>query len=493
MSGRNLILLVFFAALVLILQFRPSADVDTFWQLKLGQLTIQRASLIRSDPFTATHAGDPVAPIGWLSQVCYALLYAAGSWRLLHQVNALVFAGAFLIAGMTASRGDAPTPIGLRGVLPGMCTGMMIAMPFCEIRPHSFALLGFALLLWLAQAEMRAWLKLALAFMVLVVWQNMHPSVMLGAVAVGALAGAGWLRWLWDRRAAKPWLLTALMLLAIFSTAATPMGMTIFESSAYNAEISRRLGVSEWMPLWHPAAWLGGARGVWIALAVSLLLWVRARRQVRAEDVALLLVLGAASLSVYRLSLFFAVAMVPVWSRWIEAAFFADRPATAQAAAVAPWLAAGVVAAGLLVALGTPRLFDMRLFSRELPLAGVQRLRQLGVRGVIYNCREWGGPLIWAGYPQWQVTIDGRLYLFTLDEWRRYSAVAAGRVTVAEVERQYRPDAFFLRPSYDRRFIALLQGNRHWVQAYADENAVIFLPRHRPTEKGGLAPWRKLF
>ena len=98
MSGRNLILLVFFAAVVLSLQFRPSADVDTFWQLKLGQLAIERGALIHSDPFTATHAGDPVAPIGWLSQVCYALLFRVGSWRLLHQVNALVFAGAMLIA-----------------------------------------------------------------------------------------------------------------------------------------------------------------------------------------------------------------------------------------------------------------------------------------------------------------------------------------------------------------------------------------------------------
>ena len=31
--------------------------------------------------------------------------------------------------------------------------GMLVAMPHCEIRPHSFAILGYALLLLVAQAQ----------------------------------------------------------------------------------------------------------------------------------------------------------------------------------------------------------------------------------------------------------------------------------------------------------------------------------------------------
>ena len=469
MSQRKLALVVFYALIVLLLQFRPSYDVDLFWRMKTGQLMLERGELIRTDPFTATHASQPVATPTWGSEVVWALLYRMGSWRLLHQVNSLLFAGAFLIAALTVRRHDTSTFANSLG----LSLGILVALPYCEIRPNTFAILGFALLLLVAQLETRAWRKLVLAAGVLLVWQNMHPSVMLAAVTIAAQAGAGWLRLLGDRQAAKPWFPTALALLAAASAMATPMGLSIFESAAYNAQIGRRLGVSEWLPVWHPATWATGAWTVWLALAVSLVLLVRVRRRVRLEDLATLLVLGAITLPVHRLSLFFAVAMVPVWSRWITLDWFADSPVPTGDASVRPLHAAGIAAAAVLCALAVPRLLDVKLFDEQLPFAGTKRLRELGVRGVIYNYREWGGPLIWAGYPDWKVTIDGRLYLFTREEWDLYREIALGRVSVAEVQRRYRPEAFFLRPSYHERFIKLLRESSNWEEAYADQNSIV--------------------
>jgi hypothetical protein len=447
--------------------------VDLFWQVKLGQLVLQQGELIRSDVFTSTHAGEPVPPIAWLSQVFYAVVHRAGSWRLLHQVNALVFAGGLLLASLTVRGRDSPT---LAGIL-GLSLGVLVAAPHCEIRPHTLAMFWFVLFLLVAETEMRAWRKLALAGAVLILWQNMHPSVLVGAVAIGARAGAGWLRCLWDQRAARPWLPTVLALLAVLSTLATPLGPGIFESSRLNAEISRELGISEWLPLWNPAARQAGAWIVWLGLGVSLALLVRVRRLVCLEDLATFLVLGAMSLSVYRLSLFLAVAMVPVWTRWIRSAWLADSPEHSGLEPVRPWLAASIAAGALCCALSVPRLLHLRLFDEQLPFRATQRMHEMGVGGVIYNYREWGGPLIWEGYPEWKVTIDGRLYLFTREEWHRYQQIALGRVPVAEVERLYRPDAFFLRPSYHEQFVRLLRESNNWREAYADRNAVVFVRR----------------
>jgi hypothetical protein len=519
MERRKLALVLFGCLVVLFLQLRASRDVDLFWQVKLGQLVLQQGELIRSDPFTATHAGEPVPPIAWLSQVFYAVVHRAGSWRLLHQVNALVFAGGLLLASLTVRGRDNSS---LAGIL-GLSLGVLVAAPHCEIRPHTLAMFWFVLFLLVAEAELRAWRKLALAGAVLIVWQNMHPSVLVGAVAIGARAGAGWLRCLRDYRAAKPWLPSVLALLAALSTLATPLGWGIFESSRLNAEVSRELGISEWMPLWNSAAWQAGAWIVWLALGVSLALLVRVRRVVCLEDLATLLVLGVLSLSLYRLSLFLAAAMVPMWTRWIRLAWIIDRGATAVSAvppwentrarstadtAAAPdrpldhgpadkpglaefadrgghpgvepvrrWLAGGIVAGALCCALIVPRLLHWRLFDEQLPLRAAERMHEMGVRGVIYNYREWGGPLIWEGYPAWKVTIDGRLYLFTREEWDRYQQIALGRVPVSEVERLYRPDAFFLRPSYHERFVRLLRESNDWREAYADDNAVVFVRR----------------
>jgi len=522
MSRRKLALVLFGCLVVLLLQFRASQDVDLFWQVKLGQLVLQQDELIRSDPFTSTHGGEPVPPIAWLSQVFYALVHRAGSWRLLHQVNALVFAGGLLFASLTVRGRDSST---LAGIL-GLSLGVLVAAPHCEIRPHTLAMFCFALFLLVAEAELRAWRKLALAGTILILWQNMHPSVLVGAVTIGARAGAGWLRCLRDYRAARPWWPTALALLAALSTVATPLGPGIFESSRLNGEISRELGISEWMSLWHPAAWQAGGWIVWLALGVSLALLVRVRRLVCLEDLATFVVLGGLSLSIYRLSLFLAAAMVPVWTRWIQLGLISEpfgtlgwpgstgtdgaghqpkvgpearsrwsasprtaaaggglRPTTSHPAGqqnverVRPWLAASIAAGALCCALSVPRLLHWRLFDEQLPLGAAQRMREMGVRGVIYNYREWGGPLIWEGYPEWKVTIDGRLYLFTRQEWYRYQQIALGRVPVAEVERLYRPDAFFLRPSYHDRFVRLLRESNNWREAYADRNAIVFVRR----------------
>ncbi len=473
MSRQRLILALCGCLIALLLQARPSGDVDVFWQLKLGQLALEQGRLIRSDPFTATHGGESVAPVAWLSQILYYGIYRIGSWRLLHQTNALVFAGGLLLASWTArGRGQSA----LAGIL-GLSLGFLVAAPHCEIRPQTFALFCFAAVHLLAEAEVRPWRRLVLAAAVLVFWQNAHPSVLLGAAVLGARAGAGWLGHLRGGRAAKPWSLTMLCLIAVLSSVATPLGPGVFEISRRNAAVSRQLGISEWMPLWNPAAWDAGAWIVWLALGVSLVLAVRVRRVVRREDLAAFLVLAAMSLLVYRLSLFLAAGMIPVWSRWIQAAWYADSPSQTSGQGVRPWLAWGAVAAGLLCALPVPRLLHWRVFDEPLPFAAVKQIRQIGVRGTIYNYREWGGLLIWEGYPDWKVTIDGRLYLFGEAEWDRYRAIASGRVPVAEVERLYGPDAFFLRPTHDRNLVALLQESSRWQEAYADRDAIVFVRR----------------
>ena len=316
--------------------------------------------------------------------------------------------------------------------------------------------------------------------MILIVWQNMHPSWMLAAVVFGARAGAGWLRWLFDRQADKPWLATGLTLLAVLSAMATPMGWTIFDSTGGNTQIARELGISEWMPLWHPKALDGGAWLAWAALGISVALLAVLRRRVRLEDLATFVVTAAISLPIYRLSLFMAAAMVPVWSRWIAEVWPASSGASPSAVPVRRPLAAGVVAVVLIVALAVPRLLQFPLFHGHFPFAGMEAMRKAGVRGTIYNYREWGGPLIWKGYPDWKVTIDGRLYLFGREQWDRYEQIRMGRLPVAQIVRWYDPDAFFLRPSHDSRLIELLRDDEDWRELHADKNSVVFVSNTKP-------------
>ncbi|NQU25849.1 MAG: hypothetical protein HQ567_31560 [Candidatus Nealsonbacteria bacterium] len=476
MSRRKLALVILFGLIVLLLQTKPIYDVDFFWQLKAGELTLERGELIRKDLFTSTHPGDPVPPIGWAAQVVYAVVHQIGSWRLLHQLNAVIFAGALLAAALAVK--DRETS--LRGSLAAVALAALVVMPHCDVRPQTFALFAFALLLLVAEIRLRPALKLAVAAVILVVWQNMHPSWMLAAAVFGARAGAGWLRWLFDRQADKPWLASGLVLMAVLSAMATPMGWTIFDSTGGNAQIARELEASEWMPLWHAKALDAGAKLAWVALGVSVVLLGVLRRRVRLEDLATFVVTAAISLPIYRLSLFMAVAMVPVWSRWIAEAWPAssdtpDEAASKPAVPLRRSFALGVAAIVLIGALALPRLAGFPLFHGHFPFVGMEAMRKAGIVGTIYNYREWGGPLIWKGYPGWKVTIDGRLYLFEREQWNRYEEIRMGRVPVAQIECWYEPDAFFLRPGHDGRLIRLLRDSRAWQELHSDRNSAVFV------------------
>jgi len=474
MSRHTLALILLFAAVVLLFQFRPNGDVDLFCQVRTGQLALERGELIRTDPFTATHAGDPIPTIGWLYQISCAKIHDISGWRLLHQLNALVCAGAFLVAALSVNRRETSVRAGLLA----MVLGVLVALSHVEIRPHGFGVLCFAALLSVAGSTLRPWVKLPAALVILVIWQNVHPSVPLGAAIIAAWAGVGWLRKLLDRESPIPWELSLLAIMAAACCLATPMGTGIFARSAYNTQISRELGITEWLPLYSPVVWPLGGAITWAAIGASAALLIKVRRKVRLEDVATLLVFTAGAVLYFRLALFFAVAMVPVWSRWIALAWpSAEEPSDEAQQAVPRWLGGTLVAVAFAVALAVPRVLDRPIFAEQIPLAAVEKLKTLDIDGVVYNYREWSGPLIWAGFPDWKVTIDGRLYIYPREDWRQYDEVAKGKVSVEEVERTYQPEAFFLRPSYHGPFIEKLRASERWREVHEDPSAIIFVRR----------------
>ncbi len=468
-------------AAVVFLQFEPLNDVDIYWQVRLGQLMLEQGHLVTADPFTFTHPGAVVPCVGWLAQVIFAGLYNLGSWRAVQLAHAVLFAGAFWVAGRSAVDGGsrARCGIGLFGLLSALFLGFMAGGSNSMVRPQSFGIFCFAVLLYVVRSDWRFLSKVLLLVPLLLVWQNTHPSVLIGGGAVAALAGAHWVNRLRGCRSAAPWGLTVIVVLIVLAQFATPMGWRILEISAANVHIARDLlGVSEWLPPWD-ASVRGAMVGFALAAAMTIGLLIRLRLRVRLEDAALCAALALLSLSAARFVLFWAVAMVPVWARWIEQckpdgvfAWRGDQPVGRIRSA----LLAGL---GVPLALVLPTLLQGGVTDEFALGAGMTRLRELVPQGRIYNYREWGGPLILAGHPNWRVAIDGRLYLFGEDDWHAYHEAALGRISPDDLARRYDVDAFFLHPSYHHRLIARLRAAGTWREVHADDNCVIFSPANR--------------
>src|SRR5262249_48656741 len=139
-----------FAGMLLYLQFRPIHDVDIFWQVRLGEMTLQRGRLVETEPFSAAHAGEPLAPLSWLAQVLYALPRRVGGWPLRPRFDAAVGAGGSRAVGLSVRRDEA----GEAALAVALALGFMAALPFASLRPQSWAVLCFGLLLALARSRL---------------------------------------------------------------------------------------------------------------------------------------------------------------------------------------------------------------------------------------------------------------------------------------------------------------------------------------------------
>jgi hypothetical protein len=462
-----------------ILGFKLVHDTDIFWQVKLGQITLEEGRIPLGDRFTYTHAGEPAPPIYWLAQVLLALLYNLGGWHLARAVHQLALVGSLVVAAATCRR-DRTSPF---SILVAMTIGFVVMLSNADLRPQSFGLLGFASLLALARGRAPFWRKVLVASVILVIWQNMHPSVVMGTVALGGLAAADFV----DRRHdhGNPWHQVVLTLLAFVSQFATPLGGRILDVSRDNLRISREvLHIGEWLPPWDPLIAPDAVRTYWIALFCSLIAIAWFWRHVSVRDRALFVVMTLLSLYASRFIILWALALVPLWAELVErivpsGMFVWARGREDHAARrVRSWI---VLAVALLIVINLQWARSASIFRPEIADNGVRALRsELQGAARIYNNYGWAGPLILDGSPEWRLAVDSRLYIFREPaEWRVIEDARAGRISLDELEHRHHPDAFFLHPGTDRALIDRLLNCPRWRVCYSGPTSVAFVRARR--------------
>jgi hypothetical protein len=300
----------------------------------------------------------------------------------------------------------------------------------------------------------------------LILWQNLHPSVSVAAIGAGGAFVAGLIAARLKRHPI-PWSELGVAVAAGVAVVCTPAGLAVVPAAEKNAEICRALEVAEWLPAWDPANHRTAIPGLG---ALLLTIWLARRNRGRIDpgDAGRALALGLMTLFAYRFAVFWAVAMVPVWMALLSPPE-SEKPPRRM-------LVPGIII--LFAALILPHLTGRQLFAEYLPLDGITRLREAEVRGPIYCHPKWGGPLIGLGSPDWRVTLDGRYYVYTPEEWAAYLAAVRGQTPLAEIETAYRPAAFFLRPDAEPALVAELSASG-WSKLYADPWCVVFV-RPRP-------------
>jgi hypothetical protein len=386
-----------------------------------------------------------------------AAVRQAAGWTGLRVFDALCWLGGFLLVAAACRRRSGSAA----GVVLALAIAFFAALPLASIRPQTFAVLCFGALLALLRLEMKPWQTTVLAVPLLLVWQNLHPSVSVAAVALAAHAAVGWWR-SWRGGAPPPWETSLLGLVAGAMMFATPDGWSILQLSAENARASAAMGVSEWLPLWSA---INRFVAVPVLLTAVVTSWVLLRnaRRIDGAELAVAIAFFALTVFTYRFVLFWAISLIPLIARAVP-----PPPAERRTPA---WLApAALIAAAVLTPLLRPTHF-----TETIPLAAIDRLHAAGVKGTIFAHFPWGGPVIDKGYPAWHVVYDGRYYRYTPQEWDRYRRICSGEVGLAEIDRLFHPAGFVLSPAWNGRLIAALRKDAAaWQQLSADGTAVVF-------------------
>jgi hypothetical protein len=478
MSQRTLTTYWLAIVLIAVLEFKPVHDTDIFWQVKLGQMMWEQGRISLEDRFTYTHAGETAPAIGWLAQTLFASCYGVGGWHLTRAVHHFALVGALLFAAGTCRRDQTSA----FSVAVAMTIAFLVMLSNADLRPQSLGLLSFATVLAVARSGLSFKIKLMVAAPVLVAWQNMHPSVVVGAFTLAGMSLADFLAR--PSHESRPWEMIVLTLLAGAAQFATPIYAGVFDVSRTNLRISRDvLHLAEWLPPWDPEV-IEAVDSYWLALFASLIAIRYLWKQFSLRDRTLLIVTTILSIYAARFIIFWAVALVPFWAEVVEhivpAGMFAwardQRERSFRAGRSIMWLVAGVV----IVVGGHPGRFRP-IVDPDIPLDGVQALRtQLPGAARIYNDYVWAGPLILGGTPGWRVAVDGRLYFFPDPAvWRSINDASAGRTSLDELERTHHPDAFFLYPARSHALIQKLSTCPHWQLCFRGPTCVAFVRAER--------------
>lgn len=172
--------------------FGTFPDLDYTWQIRTGQHIVETGRLQPEEAFSYTIQGQPVPDFEWLYEVLLWALWTTCGYGGLKLLKTLLVATPLLLVALHLRREGLRWP----GIALAVFLGIGVLCPGWNLRALYFSTLGLLLLTgWLhdhcnGRRPLSLWLPV-----VMVLWSNLHPGVIMGqALLVGAIA------WEWLNR-----------------------------------------------------------------------------------------------------------------------------------------------------------------------------------------------------------------------------------------------------------------------------------------------------
>ncbi|HEV2843976.1 MAG TPA: hypothetical protein VG477_03950, partial [Thermoanaerobaculia bacterium] len=470
------------AALLWSLMFRFLFNSDLWFHLAAGREIWRGRAIPAADTWSYTAAGRPWHNHEWLADLLYYGWSRAFGIESLVYWQWLVVGGAYLILYRLLARLSGSRPAAsLLTVL-----ALAVGVPFFDIRPNLWSVLGFVVLISLTLGRERPPVWLPLLF---VVWVNLHGGVMLGLMALpillaGQLAAGG----IRLRRAVALWLA------CIVAACINPYGWTVFSfvfKLATSSGTPSRTTLYEWLPPWVPggieAPLFPWAVALGVASALPLLRpALRSPRDGAAlASLGLALLTLAMSLQSRRFIPFFAIAQ-SLLAAQAAGRLFRARTATPRRLAASAALAVallGVAVWRLAPYPLTSRAFDPLSWASQMPVESVSFLEANGIAGNLFAYHLWGGYIEHRAAGRLKVHYDPRAEtVFDPEIARQHFRVLEGKPGWQD-ELARTGAGLVLWPMYEARERAMgeeLSRSPRWQPLYRDGVSLLLARRGFP-------------
>jgi hypothetical protein len=409
--------------------------IDLAYHVRVGELSVGSGDVVRTDPFTFTHGGEPWLNQQWLAQVLFGWAHRVLGWAgVALTYAAATGAGFALLYAHCRRRGAIPRTAAVLTLM-----GFIVATGPAP-RPQALAVplfTGTAYLL--VRRDRWVWLVPALALC----WANMHGSFVMAPLLVAFAVGDD----LFARRSASRTIVV--LILTAAATLVTPFGPRVW---SYALDIASNDTIRHWVAEWRPPTFtsLSGA-AFWLSGVVVAVVAVVRRRRVHPMDAARLIVFFALGAPAIRGTLWWALAAPPILAGWFATSGRSedhDEPRRPDAFAL---VASACVLALLPFALVLRSGLDpvtgasMRL-AADAPEVLVDATRQAlpdGSRLLVYqpfaSWFEFSDP----GNP---VMVDSRIELYPDRVWTDYDRAVGAEDDWEEILDRYSIDGVVLPP-----------------------------------------------
>ncbi len=458
-----------------------TVDPDLFWHLRVAELVEAGGPRPLIDVFSYNAVPEPWVPYSWLAELGMRLaVVSLGAAALFLLPLVCYVATVLLIALAVAHRARASLKSAVIVIV-----FAAVVLPFIGLRPATFAFPLCAFAVWAVTGidkGGRRWLALMALVPITAFCANIHLYFLFMPALLFAWGVGGWSM----RSSAREREAIVCAAIAVTSVlvavAINPFELKLLEVAAHylTADVMVKSGaIVEMRPFYR----LGP-----LVLIGSLLLvaWPAAgllrRRKVRDRpELALLILAIALLLALGRYVPLAAMILAPLAARY--GAWPRLKPVAARRARA--------VAVGLLLGLAvyTGQTLAGRSFGGELspylesesgyPVAAARFVRDSVPRisGRLVNEMGWGGYLIFALWPEYQVMMDGRTQVHPEAFWRA-AYVNATEASRLELIRQAEADVAVL--PHGSAWADLLNGEPGWQQAYRDSIATVWINQPAP-------------